>query len=275
MIAERIFLLMAVAGVLLLGGHAATHRRYYQLPDAERPAHAEHQRLRSSGPIGLGAGLVGTGALLLNLSYLVRKRFVRKAWAGSLRAWMGFHVATGLLGATLILVHAAFLPKSALGVLAAAALVVVVTTGLIGRYLYGLVPRSLSGRELDREELRRRLAENRARLISAGFDAALLDRPSIDPTLARRGALSRVARVIVGDREMRRAFARLRRHLSSDDLLPVVRRYARDEQWLARYAEARALLGAWRFFHRWLAIAMFCVVGFHVYVAMRFGGITG
>lgn len=275
MIAERIFLLLAVAGVVFLGGHTFVHREYYQLPDAERPTHAEHPRLRPSGPVGLGAGLAGTGALVLNLSYLIRKRLARATWVGSLRAWMGFHVATGLLGATLILVHAAYLPKSALGSLAAAALGIVVATGLIGRYLYSLVPRSLSGRELDREELRRSLTENRALLIDAGFDAALLERPTVDPTLARRGALARVGRVIVGDREMRRAFARLRKHLSSDELLPLARRYARDEQRLARYAEVRGLLGAWRFLHRWLAIAMLCVASFHIYLALRFGSILG
>jgi len=271
MIAERLFLLLAVVGVLFLAGFTVVQRDYYGLPDSERPAHADHARLRSSGPIGLAAGLAGTAAFLLNLSYLVRKRFARARWLGSLRAWMGFHVATGLLGAALILVHAAFLPKSALGVLAAGALVVVVSTGLIGRYLYGLVPRSLSGRELEREELRRRLEENRDLLIGAGFEPMLLERPMIDPAVARRGTLGRIVRVITGDREMRREFARLRRHLSSDELLPIARRYARDGQWLARYTEARALLGAWRFLHLWLAITMLCMVGFHVYLALRFG----
>jgi hypothetical protein len=274
-IAERIYLMLAVVGVLFLAGFTLAHRDYYALSDPERPRHDDHARLRSSGAVGLGAGLAGTGAFLLNLAYLLRKRLARATRLGSLRAWMGFHVATGLLGATLILLHGAFLPKSALGVLASAALAIVVATGLIGRYLYGLVPRSLSGRELEREELRKRLDENRARLIEAGFDAAILERSIIDPALARRGALARVGRVIAGDRETRRAFARLRQHLKSDDLLPLARRYARDEQWLARYAEARALLGGWRFLHRWLAVAMLCIVAFHIYVAIRFGGIVG
>jgi dihydropyrimidine dehydrogenase (NAD+) subunit PreT len=275
MIAEKIFLLLAVAGVVVLGAFTTRHLDYYQLPDPERPAHRDHGVLRSSGSVGLAAGLLGTGAFVLNLGYLLRKRLARTTWLGGLRAWMGFHVATGLLGTTLILVHAAFLPKSSLGILASASLAVVVATGLIGRYLYGLVPRSLSGRELEREELRRRLEENRARLLESGFDAALLERPRIDPALARRSPLARVVRVLAGDREIRRGFAQLRRHLKSDALLPVARRYARDEQWLARYAEARALLGAWRFFHRWLAIAMLCVVAFHILVALRFGGIAG
>lgn len=273
MIAERAFLLLAVAGVVALGGFAASHRAYYSLPDAGRPAHAEHARLRSSGAVGLAAGLAGTGAFVLNLTYLLRKRLVRASWLGSLRAWMGFHIATGLLGAALILVHSSFLPKSALGILAAASLVVVVAAGLVGRYLYGLVPRTLSGRELEREELRRRLERDRESLLEAGFDAALLERPAVDPAHARRGVLARVGRVLVGDREVRRATARLRRHMPSGDLVPLVRRYARDAQWLARYAEARALLGAWRFLHRWLALAMLCVVAFHVWVALRFGDI--
>lgn len=275
MIAERFFLLLAVVGVFALGAFTVVHRDYYSMPGAERPAAKEHAQLRSSGPVGLGAGVAGTGAFVLNLTYLLRKRLARARWLGSLRAWMGFHVATGLLGATLILLHAAFLPRSALGVLASAALLVVVATGLVGRYLYGLVPRSLSGRELEREELRRRLDQHRARLLSAGFDPALLERPIIDPGLARRGALARIGRVIAGDRDIRRATRRMRKHLKTDALLPVIRRYARDEQWLARYAEARALLGAWRFLHRWLAVAMLAIVAFHVFVAVRFAGVLG
>jgi len=274
MIAEKLFLLLGVLGVIALALFAVEQRSYYELPDVQRPAHAGHSRLRSSGPVGLGAGLLGTGAFLLNLSYLLRKRLVRATWLGSLRAWMGFHVATGLLGAALILMHAAFLPKSALGVLALGALAVVVATGLIGRYLYGLVPRSLSGRELEREELRRRLEKDRARLAESGFDAAVLQQGVLDPAAGRRSAFARVVRMLAGDWAMRRAFSRLRRHLKSDDLLPVVRRYARDTQWLARYSEVRALLGAWRFFHRWLAISMLCIVVFHVYVAVRFGDIV-
>ena len=275
MIAERAFLLFGIAGVVALAFFAYPRLEYYGLPDEARPAHTDHAQLRSSGTVGLSAGVVGTGAFVLNLCYLLRKRLARLAWLGSLRAWMGFHVATGILGAALILLHSAFLPKSALGILATASLAVVVATGLIGRYLYGLVPRTISGRELEREELRVRLDEHRARLIEAGFDATLLERPLIDPALARRGILARVGRVILGDREIRRAFSRLRTHLKSDALLPAARRYARDEQWLARYAEARALLGAWRFFHRWLAISMLCVVAFHIYVAVRFGSLFG
>ena len=42
--------------------------------------------------------LLGTGAFVLNLSYLVRKRLARVAWLGSLRAWMTSHVVTGILG---------------------------------------------------------------------------------------------------------------------------------------------------------------------------------
>ena len=135
MIAERLFLSLGVAGVIALGALSYAHRDYYALSAEERPAHAEHARLRSSGTLGLAFGLAGTVAFLANLGYLVRKRFARTKWMGSLRAWMGFHVATGVFGASLILAHAAYLPRSALGVLASLALAIVVGTGLIGRYL--------------------------------------------------------------------------------------------------------------------------------------------
>ena len=54
-------------------------------------------------------------------------------------------------------------------------------------------------------------------------------------------------------------------------ILPLARRFCRDRQWLARYAELRSLMGAWRFLHRWLAILMFILAIFHITLAVRFG----
>ena len=72
---------------------------YYHLPAAARVRHAQHPVLRSSGSVGLACGIAGTVLFLVNLSYLLRKRLVSLQWLGTLRAWMGIHLVSGLLGA--------------------------------------------------------------------------------------------------------------------------------------------------------------------------------
>jgi hypothetical protein len=38
----------------------------------------------------------------------------------------------------------------------------------------------------------------------------------------------------------------------------------------AHFAEVRAVLGSWRYLHRWLALLMVLLTGVHVYTAIRF-----
>jgi len=270
----RLSLLSALAGLVLLGLWSWQNRDYYGLAAQSRPVHPHDAELRSSGRLGLACGLVGTALLLLNLSYLLRKRMLHANWLGSLRTWMGFHVATGLLGSGLILVHSAYLPRSVPGILAMGCIGIVVCTGLVGRYIHAHVPRTLGGRELEREELLRRLEGHRDRLRDAGFDLALLGgRKEIDE--ARRTVVGRIMGMLAGDRELRRAYRRLRRNLGHNrDLLALACRNARDEQRLARYSELRGLMASWRFLHRWLAIVMLAVVVFHVFLALRFGDLA-
>ncbi|MHC4959590.1 MAG: hypothetical protein ACYTGN_14585 [Planctomycetota bacterium] len=280
MIGERIFLAAGAAAVALLTTLAVSHRDYYTLPPEERPRHAEHDVLRPSGDLGLACAIVGSSLFLLNLTYLLRKRFAPAGRLGGLRTWMGFHVATGLVATALILLHSGFLLRSAPATLATGCLAVVVATGLIGRYLYGLVPRSLNGRELEREELRRRLDDHRDKLAARGLALDTLAPPRDVPGDIR-GFASRLAGVLAGNRAVRAAYRALEAQVRKDpalrplaaELLPVARRYCRDEQWLARYADLRGLMGSWRFLHRWLAIVMLAVAAFHIAIALEFGGL--
>lgn len=263
----------AVAGVGLSGWD------YYVLPPTQRPLHPKHDLFRSSGLVGLSCGLAGTVLILFNLSYLVRKRLAHIPWLGTLRSWMTFHVWSGLTATACIVLHCSFLPRSSLGILALAGLGVVVVTGVIGRYIYASVPRSLAGRELELEEVRERLAQLRQRLEGWGVEARLLEPPAdrtLDPA---KGVLARLAGVLAGNRAIRDDYRRFQASVRaqpalrqiSPRILPAARKFYRGRQWLARYAEMRALMGSWRFLHRWLAIVMLVLALFHIVLAVRFG----
>jgi len=281
--ATLLFLVFGLGCAGVLAALVLWGREYFLLPAVRRPLHDLHALLRSSGSIGLSCGIAGSALFLLNLSYLLRKHLLRVRWLGSLRAWMSFHVFTGLTGSLLILVHSSFQPRSSLGILALGCLGVVVTTGLMGRYIYAHVPRSLEGRELRVEELRHRLLRYRSQLAAHGLAFAWLDLPERSATVQdqARGTLACLAGVIAGDRELRRRYRELRGRILRDpalareasEILPLAREFLRDRQRLDRFADLRALMGSWRFLHRWLAIVMIAMVAFHIALALKWGNL--
>jgi len=277
------FSISLAVGLLATGSVAAVAiwgQDYYRLAPGERPFHVYHDLLRPSGHAGLAFGTVATALFVLNLGYLVRKRLINIRWLGPLRFWMSCHVVTGIAGGALILLHAAFAPSSALGILALVALAVTIGSGVVGRYIYAKVPRSLEGRELELGQVRERLHACRHQLEDIGVSADWL-RPQVQPEGHDhpRSIPERFVAVLGGDRQSRQDYRRLRRailtspdlHASASHILPLARTFCRHQHWLIRYHELRSLLASWRFFHRWLAIVMLAVVAFHIALAIRFG----
>lgn len=275
----RLFLWTGCAAGAALLAFALLEWRFYFSGFAQQPMHPHFDTLRSSGRAGLSFGVIGTGFMLLNLSYLVRKSYGHVAWLGPLRHWMAFHVFTGLLGAGMVLLHSAFHTRSAVGGLAFWAMAVVVATGLVGRYIYARVPRSLEGKELELDELRARLNNHQTELARLGLPSTLFQMPKAEPSAADRGLMAAFAGAVSGDREGRREFRLLRdtvlasNNLSvqADEILPLARRYYRERGWFSRYHELRSLMGSWRFLHRWFAITLIVAMAFHILLAVRLG----
>lgn len=277
----RLCKVVALGTVFLLGLLGYLGWGYYQLPLMLRPLHYLHTLLRPSGTLGLALGVLGLLVMLSSLLYLIRKELVTWQNLGPLPSWMGFHILTGLLGPAIVLFHAAWVPTSALGLLATCSMLVVVASGIVGRYIAVYFPRTLEGRELKFEEIRGRLVVYRKKLTELGVDPEQLriDEPKNSKKLP--WLLPSLARVFYGDWESRREFRRLRDIVSSRGELKIqtelvlflIKRLCWERQWLVRYVEFRRLVGAWRFMHRWLAIILLAAVFFHVIVAVRYGGL--
>ncbi len=250
---------------------------YYQLPIAERPLHPKHAALRSSGTIGLSLAIFGTSLMLLNLTYLLRKMVPALHRFGSLRGWMSFHIMTGLVGPAMVVLHTGFLPTSALGTISLTGMLVVVTTGVVGRYIYSRVPRSLAGRELEIDEVKMRLGQYHQALAKFGVDTGKITNLEIAPP--NRSLVGAVVALVRGDRALAKQWLYYRDAVLASpqtrsharEVLPLLRKVVKEGQWLARYHELRSLMGSWRFLHRWLAILMLLLAGFHIYIAVRYG----
>ncbi len=112
---------------------------FYKLSLEDRPEHPDFRSLRPSGKIGNGYGWVAALLVVMNLSYLIRRRFGR-AKLGSMKVWLDIHVFTGLLAAILASFHSAFVLRTPLASATTASLGIVVLTGLLGRFLHTLAP---------------------------------------------------------------------------------------------------------------------------------------
>jgi hypothetical protein len=270
-----LFTLTAVAGVLTWRGHD-----YYRQDLVSRAAHPDYRVLNPAGLLGHGYGIVGTTLVAANLFYLVRRRFAASlpTWIGSMPAWLNAHAFTGLVGSLLIAFHSAFQLRTPIATLTSASLGIVVMTGLVGLYLYALVPKSgLRPLEIRLAELAPHLP-GVAERVNQFVRTTPATRLPADASLVR--AIFTVPRWVSDARKRRRGVAEAAR---GDKLFRVLQntepRLARafvDELGELAAAEVdthagAALLRSWRSLHRFLAILMLVSVSLHIGVAWYYG----
>ncbi len=138
--------------------------RYYLAPQALRVRDELHAWLRPSGYVGQSAGIVALLIFLFLWLYPMRKKWKALAFMGSIGKWLDVHIASALTLPFLLAIHSAWRSDGLIG-LGLVAMMVVIASGLVGRYLYTRIPRAKNGVELTRDEValqRRQLVERLA-----------------------------------------------------------------------------------------------------------------
>ena len=99
----------------------------------------------ASSRVGHGIGIAGFVLMLMTATlYSLRKLRTDASW-GSTASWLRFHMVTGLVGPYMVLLHTAMRFHGLAG-LTMLLTVLVVASGLVGRFLYTRVPRIAGGR---------------------------------------------------------------------------------------------------------------------------------
>jgi hypothetical protein len=243
---------------------------FYKLSLDDRVEHPDYRTLRPTGLLGNGYGWVAALLIVLNLSYLIRRRF-GGARLGAMRVWLDFHVFTGLMAASLVSFHSAFQLRTPVATVSTVSLAVVVATGLIGRFLHALAPANA------RERLRNALDAVEAVLPGQreALKIALDTQPA--PNIPANATL---LRSVLSIPKWRRVGRRRRDVLAG--VLPPRRamsraqRAAAAELYAAAAADARsdgiaALLRTWRGLHRLFALMMLAAVLLHAGIAWYYG----
>lgn len=155
---------------------------YYTLSSAERPFSLKHAALRPSGVIGIKLGILGVLMFLTIFLYPLRKRWPWLMRQGLSKHWLDYHVVLGIAAPFVIAFHSSFKFQGFAG-LAFWLMFAVSLSGVVGRYLYAQIPRTLTTAELSRkelQELQEKLAAQLAsqRLIQQADMRSLLRLPS-------------------------------------------------------------------------------------------------
>ncbi|MFA5939618.1 MAG: hypothetical protein WC809_09725 [Sinimarinibacterium sp.] len=141
-------LTFAVATTLLYWGW--THRdRYY---------------VSAEDGLGYTLGIVGGSLMLLLGLYPLRKHLnLMRSW-GDVRHWFRTHMLFGIAGPLAILFHCNFGTGAINSNMALYSMLIVASSGLVGRYLYAKIHEGLYGRHVELGELRRSWVDARTQL---------------------------------------------------------------------------------------------------------------
>lgn len=124
------------------------------------------QHITAESGLGYQLGIIGSVMMLMLLIYPLRKRKRSLRWLGATKHWFRLHMILGILGPALILFHANFNLGSLNSRVALISMLLVVGSGLIGRYIYSKIHYSLYGRRMTLVELREITEDGRRRLAA-------------------------------------------------------------------------------------------------------------
>ena len=276
---RRVQLAYAAAGALVLAFPLLKGWDYYFLPPLERLHSPLHGALKPTGAWGHGVGVAATAFMLSNFLYAARKRWGVLRWCGAIRSWLDFHVFVGFMSPLVILFHAAFRSNNLLATGTSMALGIVMLSGIIGRFIYGMVP-SVQGRALELDELAARFKRLRERARPVMAESRNPARLEVVFALATReipgGWLPGLAlRVPASALRLRFRVWRVRR------FIPDAERRARFRDSLVRmnrirfqiafFDGLRNLLRTWRVLHASLAGFLVLAIAAHIAVSLFLG----
>lgn len=125
---------------------------YYTLGLVDRPFSPKHLALRPQGTIGLKLGWLGVFMFLTIFLYPLRKHWSWLMKKGNSRHWLDYHVILGIAAPFVIAFHSSFKFAGFAG-MAFWIMFAVSVSGIVGRYLYGQIPRNLKAAEMTQKEL--------------------------------------------------------------------------------------------------------------------------
>jgi hypothetical protein len=231
------------------------------------------------GVFGHGLGVLGFALMLMTETlYSFRKRSRRARW-GRMSSWLKFHIFTGLVGPFLVLLHSSWKFNGLAGVVMLLTIAVVMS-GVIGRYIYTAVPRTVDGAIVEIAELDRQVKD-----VENEFDRwqEIIPKDSdlLSAHLLKSMQTSAEVHLLVLPRFIQDWGQRLRwwferRGLDPqvrvrlDELVKLTSRRRALERQRRSLSTARRLLSLWHAVHIPLGMVLFASAFVHIFAALYY-----
>ncbi|MGA2001578.1 MAG: hypothetical protein ABSG52_16465 [Terriglobales bacterium] len=266
---------------------------YYTLDAAQRPYSPKHALLKPSGAIGIKLGVIGLLMFLVIFLYPLRKRWAWLSRQGSTKHWMDFHVLLGVFAPFVIAFHGSFKFRGFAG-MAFWIMTAVAVSGVVGRYLYGQIPRRVTAAELSLGETRDLQEQYTAelssqRLIRQSDLQALFSVPT-EAQVARMPVVAALGYMVLLDIIRPFRIARLRRRTLSgtqwlftlggllrsanvelENAVASARAYSSLSKRLAFLSRAQRVFHLWHVVHKPFSYSFAVLAIFHIGVVWMLG----
>jgi hypothetical protein len=189
-------------------------------------------------------GIISGILILMTLIYPFRKRILKKKGR---RNPLNSHITYGLAGASLAVVHSAHKLQSTIGILIFLSLVLVVLSGIIGRYLFQKVNKSVKQQQRDSNLLKSRI-EQRKKDIKAAWHTRNTD----DAEEAESDALQEWME-------------------DWSDWIDEVRALAEIEYNMRFFDHLKTLFTRWVRIHHFVTVLLFALMAVHIMTTLYYG----
>jgi len=269
---------VAVTVLLIVNGY-----QYYSTSVEERFFQPQHTSLKPSGFLGHGIGIIGSLMMIIGVAvYMIRKRARRFFNLGYLKHWLEFHIFLCSVGPVLVLYHTAF--KFG-GIVAVSfwSMVAVVLSGIVGRFIYVRIPRTIQGKELDIRQLNEMssdLSTQLSREISSSENVIARIENITHHYKYRRATFGGSILLIINDYlDIRSTLFKIKKdmrqlnipHLKAREILRLARSKMIISQRIALLQTMQKVFRYWHIVHLPFALTMFVIMLVHIVVTIIFG----
>jgi len=238
---------------------------YYNTSLEERFYHPRHTWFKPSGIYGQGLGIVGTLMILIGVSvYIARKRYNFLSKKIRLKYLLEFHIFLCTLGPILVLFHTTFKFGGIVSV-AFWSMVAVVLSGIIGRFIYIQIPRTIEGRELTLNEVKN-MKTDLADALENQFQLDEITKQSIvDIANSKKSSSKNV-------KQLKKLL--INQSIPREDKNYILKLFKDDislSKKIARLHKMQQLFKYWHVAHLPFALIMLVIVIIHIAITLAFG----
>lgn len=272
-----------VVGILVLILLAFNGYQYYSLPVEERFFNASHSVLKPSGVWGHGFGIIGTLMMIVGVTiYMIRKRSRKFFTFGYLKHWLELHIFLCTVGPILVLYHTAFKFGGIVSV-SFWSMVLVVLSGVVGRFIYIQIPRTIQGKEIDMNDLLSMREDMMEKMkLEMLFDVRLIKELDELASPERYKSLNILDTLFIYFKDffrIRSFQSKLKKNLAIAGFSKIKRKEIKNKaeaeiiisRRLGMLRTMQNLFRYWHVAHLPFALAMFIIMVIHVIVTITFG----